>query len=226
MLDKIDNLIKSYNKSKILVLSGGWFRWLYTVWVLKWLEELWLDKNIPAVFGVSIWAIVWWLWCSWVKAEEIYKLFMNLTLDKFYWKEVFTKTGWVLSNKKIKAMIDEHIADSFDKLNKKFYVWVVDTKKANYLLMNEWDLHKIILWSMSIPGVFPPIKYKDLLMVDWGVLNNFPVDWAKAYYPHNKIIGVALNKFEENQKIWFQRETSWNQPLVFRAFLRKRTIHQ
>lgn len=221
MLDKIDNLIKSYSKSKILVLSGWWLRWLYTVWVLKWLEELWIDKDIPAVFGVSIWAIVWWLWCSWVKAEQIFQIFIDqLSLEKFYWKEIFTKTWWMLSNKKIKGLIDENILDSFDKLNRKFYVWVVNANTADYLLMQDWDLHKIILWSMSIPWVFPPVKYKDLLMVDWWLLNNFPVDIAKKYYPHNKIIWVALNWFEKNQKI----TTAWDNLTVSYAVVMRSQI--
>ena len=32
---------------------------------------------------------------------------------------------------------------------------------------------------MSIPGVFQPIEYENTLLVDGGVLNNFPVDVAK-----------------------------------------------
>lgn len=54
---------------------------------------------------------------------------------------------------------------------------------------------------MSIPGVFPPIKYKNYNLIDGGVLNNFPVDMAKQICPKNKIIGITLNKFEENQEI-------------------------
>lgn len=37
--------------------------------------------------------------------------------------------------------------------------------------------------------------------MDGGVTNNFPVDIAKKHYPNNEIIGIALNRFRENQKI-------------------------
>jgi NTE family protein len=41
---------------------------------------------------------------------------------------------------------------------------------------------------MSIPGIFPPVEYKNYLFVDGGVLDNFPVDKAKKKYSKAKII--------------------------------------
>ena len=37
--------------------------------------------------------------------------------------------------------------------------------------------------------------------MDGGAINNFPVNIAKKRYPQNDIIGIALNKFKENQII-------------------------
>ena len=54
---------------------------------------------------------------------------------------------------------------------------------------------------MAMPGVFEAIPYQDMLLVDGGNINNFPVDEAKEKYPKAEIIGIALNKFEENKKI-------------------------
>ena len=202
----INKLIKSFNKKKILVLSGWWFRWLYSVWILKWLEELGIDKDIDAVFGVSIWAIAGWLRCSGMSAKEIYDLSLSLSVDKFYGTDMLKKSWWILPNKKIKWIIDQHICANFEDLKKKLYVWVVDTNTAKYKLFDTWDLHSIILGSMSIPAVFPPVEYENNLFVDWWLLNNFPVDLAKNMYPHHEIIWVALSKFKEYQKI----DTFWD----------------
>ena len=68
-------------------------------------------------------------------------------------------------------------------------------------MFSNWDLQQTVLGSMSIPWVFPPVKYKNHCLVDGWVLNNFPVDLAKKYYPHNKIIWIALNRFTKNQEI-------------------------
>lgn len=107
----------------------------------------------------------------------------------------------MLSNEKIEKLIEQHIKKSFSDLQKKMYVWAVDTNTAKYHLFSSWDLQKTVLWSMSIPWVFPPVAYKNYNLVDGGVLNNFPVELAKEKYPHNKIIWVALNRFEKNQVI-------------------------
>ena len=199
------NLIKKiksiFQKDYTLVLSWWWFRWFYTLWVLKWFEELGFDKKITSIFWVSIWAIVWSLWAGGTKADEIYDLLSAMTIWKFYSNDIFKKTGWFLSNAKIQKLIEQHIKKSFSDLNKKLYIWTVDTNTATYRLFSSWDLQKIVLWSMSIPWVFPPVKYKNYCLVDGWVLNNFPVDLAKKMYPHNKIVWVALNRFTKNQEI-------------------------
>jgi predicted acylesterase/phospholipase RssA len=51
---------------------------------------------------------------------------------------------------------------------------------------------------MSVPGVFAPVPFQDMLLADGGLMNNFPVNLAKKQFPRTKIIGIALNKFEEN----------------------------
>lgn len=205
----LDKIKKIFNKDKVLVISWWGFRWMYALWVLKWLEELWIDKEIKAVFWVSIWAIIWSLRTSWMTADKIFEKFNELSLNNFYWKEIFTKTWWVLSNKKIKEMINIYIPKNFTETQKKLYIWVVDTKKAQYKLFDSGDLREIVLGSMSIPWIFPPVKYKDYILVDWWVLNNFPVDLAKEKYPKNKIIWIALNKFKEDQKISTSRDNLW-----------------
>lgn len=186
---------------KILVISWWWARGTYALWIMKAMEECNIKSEIDAIYGVSIWAIIWALRSYWTKADYIFKLLNNLSIRDFYWKDILTKSGWFISSKKIKSMLDEYLPKDFDSLGIPFYAWSVDTNKAEYKLFHEWDLRTIVLGSMSIPGVFPPVKYDKYSLVDWGVLNNFPVDIAKNDYPNHEIIWIALNKFETNQKI-------------------------
>jgi len=57
--------------------------------------------------------------------------------------------------------------------------------------------------------------------MDGGATNNFPVDLAKQRYPKNKIIGIALNKFQENQKI---KSIFDNLSVSFEILLRHHTV--
>ncbi|HBB03450.1 TPA: hypothetical protein DCZ39_00905 [Patescibacteria group bacterium] len=69
------------------------------------------------------------------------------------------------------------------------------------MLFDKGDLTTILLGSMSIPGIFPIVPYQKHMLMDGGVTNNFPVEYAKSMYPKHEMIGIALNKFKENQKI-------------------------
>ena len=189
------------HKRKTLVISGWWFRWTYALWILKAIEELKIDKEIDAIYWVSIWAIIWSARANWMKAEEIFKILTTISITDFYWKEILKKSWWFMSNKKIKTLLNKHLPKNFEDLKIPFYAWVVDTNNAEFKLFHTWNLPEIVLWSMSIPGVFPPIKHWEYSLVDWGVINNFPVDLAKQDYPNHEIIWIALNKFQTNQKI-------------------------
>ena len=196
--EKIDS---KKSDRKILVISGWWFRGTYALWVMKAMEETWTRDKIDAIYWVSIWAIVWSLRSYWMNAEEILHLLLKLSIKDFYWNDMLRLSWWFVSNRKIMKMLSEYLPESFDDLKIPFYAWCVDTNKAVYHLFHSWDLRKIVLWSMSIPGVFPPVKYEDFSLVDGGVLNNFPVHNAKTKYPDHEIIWISLNKFKTNQKI-------------------------
>lgn len=208
-------------KRKILIISWWWARWTYALWIMKALEDCGIKSEIDAIYGVSIWAIVWAVWSNGMKAEEILESLINLSVRDFYWRDILSKSWGFVSNKKIKALLDEYLPKSFEELKIPFYAWCVDTNNAEYKLFHGWDLRKVVLWSMSIPGIFPPVKYDKYSLVDWGVLNNFPVDIARQTYPNHEIIWIALDKFQINQKI----KTAFDNLLVnFEVMMRSRVI--
>ena len=214
---------KKSNKSKrkILVISWWWARWTYTLWIMKAMEECNIKSEIDAIYGVSIWAIVWSVWSNGMEAEEILELLTSLSVRDFYWRDILTKSWWFVSNKKIESLLSEYLPKNFEDLKIPFYAWTVDTNHAEYKLFHEWNLRKIVLGSMSIPGVFPPVKYWEYSLVDGGVLNNFPVDIAKNDYPNHEIIWIALNKFQTNQKI----KTAFDNLLItFEVMMRSKLL--
>ncbi len=213
--------ITHQKKRKILVISWWGFRWTYALWILKAIEENHIDKEIDAIYWVSIWSIIWSLRSSWMKAEEIFGLLQEISIRDFYWNDMLRKSGWFVSNKKIQKMIEQYLPKSFDDLKIPFYAGAVDTNTAEYHLFNSWDLQTIVLGSMSIPWVFPPVKYEEYNLVDWWVLNNFPVDIAKQHYPEHEIIWIALNKFQTNQKI---KSAFDNLQITFEVMMRSKLL--
>ena len=69
--------------------------------------------------------------------------------------------------------------DNFDDLPIPFRAMTTDIVNGKEVLLGTGILSYAMRASMSIPGVFTPVPYKNTLLVDGGVLNNFPADIAK-----------------------------------------------
>lgn len=67
----------------------------------------------------------------------------------------------------------------FDELPIPYRAMTTDIVNGKEVLFSEGSISLAMRASMSIPGVFQPVEYDSTLLVDGGVLNNFPVDVAK-----------------------------------------------
>lgn len=195
----LNNLLERSQKYT-LVISGWGTRGFYALGILKALEELELKKKIDAIYGVSVGAIIASFWAAGYSAEEIYNFWYNFTI--FSWKTL--GISWkksVLSSDTMLDLFKKQLPKTFEELSKKIYIWAVDSKKSAFVLVKEGPLYEPLLWSMAIPGVFPPIDYNNMCLIDGWVLNNFPVEIARKKYPNHKIIWIFLNQYAENPKL-------------------------
>lgn len=89
----------------------------------------------------------------------------------------------LLKDQKLREFISEltypafDIQD-FDDLPIPYRAMTTDIVNGKEVLLGEGSLGLAMRASMSIPGVFQPIPYENTLLVDGGILNNFPVDVA------------------------------------------------
>lgn len=69
--------------------------------------------------------------------------------------------------------------NDFDDLPIPFRALATDIVNGEEVILSDGSLAFAMRASMSIPGVFQAVPYKETLLVDGGLLNNFPVDIAK-----------------------------------------------
>ena len=67
---------------------------------------------------------------------------------------------------------------NFDNLPIPYRAMTTDIVNGKEVFLDKGSLGFAMRASMSIPGVFEPVPYENTLLVDGGVLNNFPVDRA------------------------------------------------
>ncbi len=67
----------------------------------------------------------------------------------------------------------------FDKLSIPFRAMTTDIVNGKEVVLDEGSIATAMRASMSIPSIFRPVPYKNTILVDGGVHNNFPTDLAK-----------------------------------------------
>ena len=94
--------------------------------------------------------------------------------------------------------------NDFDKLPIPFRAVATDIVKGKEVVLKDGSLALAMRASMSLPGVFSPVPYKDGLLIDGAILNNFPVDVAKnlgADFIIGSDVGDGMMKKEELESI-------------------------
>jgi NTE family protein len=68
----------------------------------------------------------------------------------------------------------------FDQLPTRFRAVATNLETGEAVIMGDGDLTTAMRASMSAPGVFAPVEYRGLLLVDGGLAENLPVDVARS----------------------------------------------
>lgn len=210
----------SKKKKYILVISWWGTRGFYALGILKWLEELGYKEKIAAIYGVSVWALVGTYRAAGYSAQEIYDMFFDKRPFEFSSINIFSKESLLKLNY-FEKKFDKDLPKKITDLKIKIYIWTTNVRTWKFLLFTKGRITPILLGSISIPGIFPVVHYDNNILMDGGATNNFPVDVAKRRYPKNDIIGIALNKFQENQKI---KNIFDNLSVSFEILLRHHTV--
>jgi len=123
--------------------------------------------------------------------------------------------AFLLNDQKLRQFIStltfpSHNIDDFDRLPIPYRALATDIVNGKEIVLDSGSLSFAMRASMSIPGLFSAVPYKETLLVDGGILNNFPVDIAKKMGA-DIIIGsdvgggmVSKDKLEDVTALLFQ----------------------
>ena len=84
----------------------------------------------------------------------------------------------------------------FDDLPIPFGCVAADVRSGREVVLREGSLPEAIRASMAIPGMFTPVEKDSMLLIDGGVVNNFPVDLVRSMGA-DRVIGVIFPPDEE-----------------------------
>jgi len=163
-----------------IALGSGGARGLAHIGVLEELEAMGISPDIVA--GTSIGSIVGAGYCA-GQLPEMRELALDIDLRTFLFKIMdfgMPRSGLV-EGKRVQELLEEIIGDrTFRDLQKPFRCVAADLKSGEEIVFTEGPLLHAIRASISIPGIFTPVKHGDGFLVDGGLVNPVPVDQLKA----------------------------------------------
>ncbi|MFH1459348.1 MAG: patatin-like phospholipase family protein [Candidatus Omnitrophota bacterium] len=138
-------------------------------------------------------------------AGEEKKLIVETILSfvkKLYFINLRALKRWIFNVKEISWIFDQLGLDTdFKNTVIPFGCTSVDLRTGEEIIFSQGNMKEAILASIALPGVFPPVKRGDKLLIDGGILGSVPVDLAREMGA-DIIIGVGVEaEVDYNKKL-------------------------
>jgi NTE family protein len=175
-----------------LVLGSGSSRGWAHIGVIEALEE----EKIPIdyVAGCSIGSYVGAIYASGsLKSLKEFVLRMDGKKVFSYFDVVFPRSGVLNGTKRLKELFSMHSdAADFSDLKIPLMMVATDLASGKKVVLKSGSILTALRATMSIPGLFAPVKVKDRWLVDGGLVDPVPVGVARALEA-DVVIAVDLN---------------------------------
>ena len=175
-----------------LVLGSGSSRGWAHIGAIEALEE----SKVPIDFivGCSVGSYVGALYASGsLDSLKDFVLRMNGKKVFSYFDVVFPRSGLLDGTRKVKELFSMHTSvESFEELDLPVSMVATDLKRGSKVVLATGDIMKALQATMSIPGLFAPVRIGSRWLVDGGLIDPVPVGVAKAMVA-DIVIAVDLN---------------------------------
>jgi len=177
-----------------LALGSGSARGLAHVGVIQVLEAYHIPIDI--ITGTSIGSVVGSLYAAGASIDQLEEAALSIkkSTTLFLIDPALPHSG-LISGKKIEEMLNDLALEdkTFDDLKIPFAAVATDVESGAEVILNQGKVIDAVRASISIPGIFTPVKYQDYYLVDGGVVDPVPVDVVQKMGA-DIIIAVSLAK--------------------------------
>ena len=178
-------------KQIAIALGGGGTKGYAHIGVLKTLEAA--GYEIIAISGTSAGSLVGSLYAAGYTPDEIFEILRSAN-PKHIFDRRPTDRPSILALQGIEEVLRKALGTrTFAELKRPFGAVALDILSNRTIFLRSGPVVEAALASSAIPGVFPPIKLNDWLLVDGGTTDNVPVRLARLLAPRGTpVVAVAL----------------------------------
>ncbi|MCP4422221.1 MAG: patatin-like phospholipase family protein, partial [Chloroflexi bacterium] len=206
-----------------LVLGGGAARGFAQLGVHRAMAEL--SIPIDYIGGTSMGAVMGGYMQISDKNDELMQMAPKFADPKVLFDRTLPITA-IMASKKVTQFTKDLYGDlQIEDLWTPFFCIASNLTTAEPVVFERGPLWKAIRASLAIPGVFSPVIHDGDILIDGGVMDNFPVKLMAERCESDRIIGVNVNPlrvkkrkydFETNISGWrilFSRLNPFAKPL-------------
>lgn len=181
---------KINRKAKLgLVLGGGGGLGAAHIGVIKAFEELGITFDYVA--GTSAGSMVGALYASGLNSSQMLSIAQDLKVKDIRNSRFILKPSTAENIENILNSIwGKELV--FSELKIPFVAVCTDMKTGEEARINHGSVAKAVSGSCAVPGIFKPVVYENMHLVDGGLRNNLPTDVALSMGA-NVVIAVELN---------------------------------
>ncbi|MBW6510211.1 MAG: patatin family protein [Desulfuromonadales bacterium] len=174
-----------------LAMGSGSARGLAHLGVIRALEEAGI--RVDFVAGTSIGALIGAIYAA-GKLNELETTFQDFDWKKIasFFDVVFPRSG-LIDGAKVSELVRAHIrADTIEALPIPFCAVATDIQTGEEVAIRQGDVIEAVRASISVPGIFTPVRSNGRILADGGLTNPVPVSVVRAMGA-DIVIAVDLN---------------------------------
>jgi NTE family protein len=221
-----DKMINTFHK-KIpqarvgLALGSGSARGWAHIGVIRALAEAGI--HVDYVAGTSIGALVGAVYAS-GEIDTLEEVVLQLDWKQIvYFFDVILPKSGLIDGKKVAIFIGNNVKKiNIEDLSFPFCAVSTDLNTGDEVTIQDGDIIEAVRASISVPGIFTPVKKNGTILVDGGLVNPVPVSVAKemgadfviAVNLNHDIVGKkGSNRISENDSsTWFSERKGQQNP--------------
>lgn len=203
--------IKTFESIDKIAFSGGGFRGCIHIGVLKYLEEIKLVSQLKYVAGTSIGALVALMVCLGYQSDELNDLIMQFDYQKYqsinfiglldqFGLDTFENLSHLIGSYLIKKQFSPNIdfITLYQKTHKHLIMNAVclnthSNTFFDHILTPNIPVLVALQASMAVPYIFTAVRYKGLIYVDGGLLDNLIIDYPDFISKPETLLAIDLN---------------------------------
>ncbi len=195
MIKKFFGVFFHKSKKVSLVLGSGGFLGLSHIGVIKSIENKGI--KIDEIVGCSIGAIIGAIYALEPDSKKLEELALSLTKkDLLSFLDFRIPKNSILAGKNIRKFLEKVLKNkTFRETKIPLKIIATDIEKGKEVVLSKGRILDAVMASISIPGIFPPVRVGDRILVDGGLTNPTPIDKAS----NKKVIAVDLTMRNEKK---------------------------